>query len=59
MSKRQQETEGEAAGGCCSGRKCVSHGRVPWDVLLNDATFTDRESVMSGGEAEKKTYEER
>ena len=59
MSKRQQETQGRAAGGCCAGRGCVRHVPVPWEVLLDDATFTDGESIMSGGEAEKKTRQER
>ena len=56
MSKRQQEQEGKAAGGCCSGRNCGSHGQAPWGVLLDDAIFTD---TMSGREAEIETCEGR
>ena len=57
MSKRQQETQGEAVGGCCTGRGCEKQVPVHWGVLLNDAPFA--EERRSGEEAEEETRQER
>ena len=57
MSKRKQETQGEAAGGCCTVGGCEKQVPVHWGVLLNDAPFA--EERMSGEGAEEETRQER
>ena len=57
MSKRKQETQGGAAGGCCTGGGCEKQVPVHWGVLLNDAPFA--EERMSGEGAEEETRQER